>query len=383
MWSVGSLVSAVCFIFLAGTSSCFCADLFIPPQVAGPGASVLIAVSFASHGEYVSGLQFDLTLDSSALSLSTTIGGSARSSGKTLYFGAKSLQQSRFLIAGFSLSPISDGAIANLFIDVSPEVAPGVYSIRFASVVASDPSGHAVDVSASDGSITIQPIHGAAVSLEGVLNGASLLPGPVAPGEIITIMGAAIGPPAAAGTKSITFDGVPAPLLYVGPNQINAVVPFGVDGRSTTALQIASLQGGSTQISVSVAPSAPAVFTIYGGGTGQGAILNQDGTLNSPVNPAQSGSIVSLFATGAGQTAPPGIDGLITAGILFKPLLPISVSIGGASAGILYAGAAPGLISGVLQVNCRVPMTIEPGPSVPLILIVGDSAGPPVTLAVK
>ena len=373
----------LCLASVAGPSLGLCVEVSIPTQVAGTGASLSVPISFASSGEAVSGLQFDLIFSDAALNLSTVTGTAARSSGKTLYFGSHSPHQSRFLITGLNQNPISDGTIVNLFVNVRPGTALGTYYIHFDSALASDPAGNPVAVSTSDGSVTVQAVSGAAVALEGVLSAASLLPGPVAPGEIIAIMGSAIVPPADSGATSVTFDGLSAPLLYTSSSQINAVVPFGIAGRKAATLDIAGSSGSLARLSVPVESASPAIFTLDSSGTGQGAILNQDGTVNSPDNPAQRGSIVVLFATGAGQTDPPGTDGLIPTTVLPHPVLPVSVQIGGKSAEVLYAGAAPGLISGVLQVNCRVSTEIDPGKSVSVLLTVGGVTSPPVTLALR
>ncbi|MGA2590987.1 MAG: cohesin domain-containing protein [Bryobacteraceae bacterium] len=383
MWPVPRFALPFCLAFLGGTPLAFCSDVSIPASVAGPGASVPVPVSFASGGSSVSGLQFDLVFDNSALSLTTVVGLAARSSGKTVYIAPLSSRQTRFLITELNQNTISDGAIVQLFVNVGPGVAPGAYSIHFESVVATDPSGQSVPMSSSDGTVNVEPIYVAPVSPVGVLNGASLLPGPVAPGEIVTIIGSAMAAAATPQGASVRFDSFPAPLLYQSSDQINAVVPFGIAGRTSTTLEIANSSGLSTSISVPVADSAPALFTLGASGTGQGAILNQDTTVNSPDNPAQRGTIIVVYATGAGQTNPPGTDGLIPAAVLPKPVLPVSIQIGGVLAGILYAGAAPGMISGVLQVNCRVPLEIDAGKAVPVVLTVGTAASPPVTVALK
>jgi len=383
MWPGTRFALPFCLAFLGGTPLAFCSDVSIPASVAGPGASVPVPVSFAGSGSSVSGLQFDLVFDNSVLSLTTVVGLAARSSGKTVYIAPLSSRQTRFLVTELNQNTISDGAIVQLFVNVAPGVAPGVYSIHFQSVLATDPSGHSVPISSSDGTVNVEPISAAPVSPVGVLNGASLLPGPVAPGEIVTIIGSAIAAAAAPQSASVRFDSFSAPLLYQSADQINAVVPFGIAGRASTTLEIANPSGSSTSISVPVADSAPALFTLGASGTGQGAILNQDTTVNSPGNPAQRGTIIVLYATGAGQTNPPGADGLILTTVLPKPLLPVSVQIGEAPADILYAGAAPEMISGVLQVNCRVPLGIDAGNAVPVVLSVGTVASSPVTVALK
>jgi uncharacterized protein (TIGR03437 family) len=130
-----------------------------------------------------------------------------------------------------------------------------------------------------------------------------------------------------------------------------------------------------------VADSAPALFTADGSGNGPGAILNENGSLNSASNPAARGSVVVLYRTGAGQTDPAGVDGLLVVEALPQPMLPISVPIDGQAAQVLYASAAPGLVAGIVQVNIRVPAGIRSG-AVPVMLHVGDGISQPgVTLS--
>jgi uncharacterized protein (TIGR03437 family) len=71
---------------------------------------------------------------------------------------------------------------------------------------------------------------------------------------------------------------------------------------------------------VDVVASKPGIFTLNGSGSGQAAVLNQDGSINSPRNPADPGSVVSLFLTGTGQTSPPSVEGEIARDINVKPL---------------------------------------------------------------
>ena len=383
MWSIAERLSAVSLLTLVGTPPSFGVDLSIQPQAAGQSASVQIAINLASHGESVSALQFDLAFDASALNLSPIVGDATRGSGKTLYVGAAEPTLMRFVVAELNQNAISDGGLVNLFVNVGPNVSPGSYAIHFQSALASDAVGERLAVSTTDGTITVLPVPGPSVSSAGVLNGASFTPGPVAPGEVITIIGSGISPEADQGTTSVNFDGLAAPLLYAASNQINAVVPFGIDGETSTTMDIMGPSGRRASIALPVSSSAPGIFTLDGSGTGQGAILNQNGTVNSPDNPADAGSIIVLYATGAGQTTPPGTDGLVPTTILPSPRLPVSVQVGGVAAEILYAGAAPGLISGVLQVNCRIPADVEPALAVPVVLSVGGAVSPPVTIAVR
>jgi uncharacterized protein (TIGR03437 family) len=183
----------------------------------------------------------------------------------------------------------------------------------------------------------------------------------------------------------VFFDGVPAPLLYASAGQVNVVVPYSVAGKFTTELQVEYLGVLSNSATLPVAATAPGVFSMAGSGQGQGAILNaRDGTVNSAVNPAARGDWVSIFATGAGITTPSSVDGFVASAPLPVPNANISVTIGGLPCQLDFEGAAPGLVSGVLQINAQVPAGLTPGPAVPVQLSVG-SASPlsAVTVAVQ
>jgi len=127
----------------------------------------------------------------------------------------------------------------------------------------------------------------------------------------------------------------------------------------------------SSAVTIPVATAAPGIFVLNS--AGQGAILNQDGSVNSTTNPAAPGSIISIFATGEGQTNPAGVDGFIAQGPVAMPLLPVTVQIAGQNAQVPYAGAAPGEPSGVLQVNAMIPATVPTGTSVPVVIMVGTA----------
>ena len=140
----------------------------------------------------------------------------------------------------------------------------------------------------------------------------------------------------------------------------------------------------SAPATLPVIGSAPGLFTLDASGRGPGAILNQDFSLNSAAKPAPKGSTVMIFATGEGQTEPAGIDGQITGTILGKPKLRVSATIGDVPAHVSYAGSAPGLVAGVLQVNVRVPDEASSGPAVPVRITVGTSTSQAsVTIAIQ
>jgi uncharacterized protein (TIGR03437 family) len=133
-----------------------------------------------------------------------------------------------------------------------------------------------------------------------------------------------------------------------------------------------------------VAETSPVIFTANSSGSGQAAVLNEDGTLNSPSRPAPRGSIVTLFATGEGQTVPNGIDGNPAMPPLAVPVLPVTVGTRSVDAEVLYAGGAPQLVAGAMQINFRVPRDIEPGDGIPLVIRIGQVNSPEgVTIAVR
>ncbi|MBM3788201.1 MAG: hypothetical protein FJW30_28000 [Acidobacteria bacterium] len=231
----------------------------------------------------------------------------------------------------------------------------------------------------------------------GVVSAATFSGGAVSPGLLVTVFGSRIGPPTlttaqltAQNTLATTlaetrvlFDGVAAPLVYVSAGQVSAVVPYDVAGKTTTAMQIEYRGVRSNSVSLRVTDAAPGLFTANSSGKGQGAILNQDGSFNSASNGAQSGSVVVLYGTGEGVTDPAGQNGLIAGTVFPKPRQPVTVRIGGKEAEILYAGAAPGLVAGVFQLNVRIPEELASGPQ-PVVVQIGTvSSSPDVTVAIQ
>lgn len=364
------------------------ASLSVEPSTSSPGASLPLSVSFQASGNQMAGLQFDVSYDSTALAVSVIPGAEIGRAAKTLYAADLSAGRKRIVIIGMNQTTLSDGAVLNLVLNISASAGAGVYHIVLDNVVGVSPSGSEVPVAGADATLTIagERETGTAVTAQGVLNAATLAPGPVSPGEVITVFGAHIGPenPAGAillsqgfiGTQienvSAWFDGVPAPMLFAGFNQLNMVVPYEVDGRPTTHLVIQDGNSRTQPIPLSVAAVAPGIFTRDSTGAGQAVVLNEDGTLNSPLNPARAGSEIAMFATGGGRLRPNAATGQITVGAPGQLSVPAAVSFAGKDAGLpLYAGAAPDLVSGVIQVNVRIPADCPTGPAIPITLTLG------------
>ena len=340
-------------------------------QTAAPGSSVVVPVVFQSSTAPIGGVQFDIQYDQSSMSLFANPGDAIKSSGKLFYQADVAPNTRRFLIVGLNSNVISTGTLFNLFVNLSPNASAGIFPVTVSNIAATDPTGVPTPVSSSDGTITVAGTVAESVALQrdGVLNGASLAPGPWHPGKIFALIGSNIGSNQV--DTQVLFDGIPASLFYVGTSQINGITPNRFSGGSETQMEVVASGHAVSNLAVPVAAESPAIFTLDGSGVGQGAILNQDSTVNSPSNPALRGTIVALYATGSGRMDLAGVE-------------PITVRIGGVAAEVSYAGAAPGWITGLVQVNCRVPGDVAPGYTVSIVLTAGPvSSTQSVTLAVQ
>jgi uncharacterized protein (TIGR03437 family) len=208
--------------------------------------------------------------------------------------------------------------------------------------------------------------------LLGVVNSGGTRVSPqVSPGGFVSFYGQGLGPATPAGAVvhgsllateiggvQVLFDGIPAPLLYASSTQINAIVPFEVAGHGATVVRIETPEGALPPITLPVVPATPAIF----------AITHLNGTLLSDAHPATPGEVLVMYAGGAGLFTPSLRTGEL---VSFNkpwptPALPVMVN-----GDILYAGSAPGLVAGALQVNFR--LSDSGGPN---SLVVGDTMLP-------
>ncbi len=233
----------------------------------------------------------------------------------------------------------------------------------------------------------------------GVVSAASFAGGGVVAGELISILGVQMGPregvtasldPATGGLPTtvarvtVRIGGVPAPLLFVRNDQINAQVPYEVAGRSDVTVEVTYRTSVSQPVTVRVLEARPGVFT-QGGAAGQAAALNEDGSSNGAGNGAAQGSTVVFFLTGQGTVSPAVPTGRRAPGAAPFPLpqRAVTATIGGVTAKVSFAGLAPGLI-GVLQVNLVVPSGLFPRDNMPVSISIGGAAGPTnVSIAVR
>jgi uncharacterized protein (TIGR03437 family) len=224
-------------------------------------------------------------------------------------------------------------------------------------------------------------------SLNCIVNDASQISGYIAPGEVVDFYGIGIGPatsmtatvvsgqiPTTLGGVQVLFNGTPAPILSAGPNQIRAIVPFEVAYYYSLSpdvdVQVLSPTAAVTPLTVTVVPAAPGIYTIPNT-AGIALTINQDGTLNSVQNPAPQGSVVTFYATGLNNTQPALTDGAIAtaaAPLAIASAVQLSLST---SSRILYAGAAPGDVAGVTQINLFIPVSQGHGESAVALTVSG------------
>ena len=230
---------------------------------------------------------------------------------------------------------------------------------------------------------------------ESVVNAASFASGPIAPGEIISIFGAGLGPetpalgvvdsetgrlPTALEGVSVLLDGEPSPLLYVRETQINAQVPYEIAGRSSVQLAVSYGSIDSPRATLAVSPARPALFLIPG--SRSAIVLNEDGRLNSASQPARLGESVTLFGTGQGETSPPSGTGQMAPVMSAHRIEEASVMVGGSAAEVVSAGLAPGF-AGVFLIQVRIPDTATTGEETPVsVTIQGESSPTGVVMSI-
>jgi hypothetical protein len=197
---------------------------------ASPGQTLIASVTFDAQSQQVSALQFDLSWDA-GIDAKVVTGANLRGSSKLLFGAGLGSRSARCLIAGTNFDQIPQGAILKLFIIADAAAQPGSARVHFTNMLASDANGNSIPFSAPDLEVRIQGNATGSLQPETLLNAASLLPGSVAPGEVVTLFDFA---PEGA---TLLFNGRPAPVLYAESNQINAVVPFELDTNAPVSVE--------------------------------------------------------------------------------------------------------------------------------------------------
>lgn len=211
----------------------------------------------------------------------------------------------------------------------------------------------------------------------------------VAPGEMVTLAVSGLDLKGSTGMQmngrnasvktslagvSVAFDDVEAPLLYVSANELGAIVPFEVAGRDKVPVELRYMVDKSAPLQENVVSAVPGIFTQEAPGSGNtaGLIWNSDWNLNSNGNPAPIGSTVTVFWTGGGQTDPAGVTGRVEMQGMEKPMLPVSVKIGGVPAEVVWAGAVPNSWAGLLMAEVKVPDGVDTSNPASVVITLSD-----------
>ena len=213
-----------------------------------------------------------------------------------------------------------------------------------------------------------------AIQVTAVMNAASSIAGPAAPGEFVSIYGSSLGPAnyvVAAGSQKglagthVTFNGIEAFLTLSMSTQVNALVPYGVGSKADA---VVTYNGQTSDVfPLAVTDAAPGIFTkAYG--PGPAWAVNNDLNFNASNTPVARGGWIEFWATGQGLVSPAGQDGeaiLVPKNVV----LPVKVSIGGIDAQILGTAL---IYTGEIQVNVMIPSNAPTGDA-PLILMIGTA----------
>lgn len=363
--------------------------------ISGGQIPVSIPVTFT-----VTGNPTGITTTPASLAFSAAVGEAPAN--QTLTVGSSGSQFSFAVSAAagnggtwLTVNPSKGLTTSNLTVAVT---TTGLAAGQYAGAITITPTDSSITPEIVQVTLTVAANSGPPLSVGSIVNAASMQPGPVAPGEIIWITGTSLGPATGAGPDvlaagavatqvddtQVLFDGIPAPLLFVSSDTINAIVPYETYGHTSTIVQVAVSGANTNPISLQVVNTSPAIFTMDGSGQGQAAIINQDGSSNNPSQPAARGSVISIFGTGEGQTLPAGQDGRIIATDVRTSIAPVSLTIGGMPVQVLYAGSVPGQVSGMFQINASLPADFVTGDQLPIVFTVGSASSPAgVTVSVK
>ncbi|MBS1824992.1 MAG: hypothetical protein JST93_06700 [Acidobacteria bacterium] len=206
----------------------------------------------------------------------------------------------------------------------------------------------------------------------------------VAPGSLVSIFGSDLSPinqatqqmpaPTALGESCLTVNGVPVPVIFVSPSQINGQLPFQVDGSVQMVLRTPG--GVSDNFNLTILPGAPGVFRNGTAGSQRdlpALYRANNGLLVTDSNPVHRGDTITIYLTGLGRTSPS-----VEAGVpapsdpLASVLIAPAVTIGGVALPVDFAGLVPSTI-GVYQINARVPFHTPIGLDQTLTVTSGSS----------
>jgi uncharacterized protein (TIGR03437 family) len=218
---------------------------------------------------------------------------------------------------------------------------------------------------------------------------------PLAPGGIYSAFGinladgsnaaTAFPVPTVLSNSRVALGGRESPLFFAGPTQINGMFPYDLTPNTSYQLSVRRGNRRSNYVEVVLAGTQPSVFTLALSGSGQGSIVDgaRQTVLADASNPVPRGGSVVIYLEGLGAVNRAVTPGEPAPGSpLAEAVAPVSVTIGGLPAQVLFAGLTPGF-TGLYQVNAAVPAGVTPGSAVPVVVTAGGLTSPPVTIAVQ
>ncbi|HYI93541.1 MAG TPA: hypothetical protein VEX68_08360, partial [Bryobacteraceae bacterium] len=184
----------------------------------------------------------------------------------------------------------------------------------------------------------------------------------------------------------VNGDWMPAVPLLSYKTQVNALLPFGLTG-PTIELQVENDGVQSVPIVVNVREATPGIFTTDASGIGQAAVLNYDQqgvytSTNSTQRPVKVGGYISVYATGCGDLTPrPTMNSIVDANtVIPSTAAPVAVSFDKELTVVAdWAGSVPGMVSGLCQINVKVPPIVNPRSKVPINLEINGHKSAPET----
>ncbi len=240
------------------------------------------------------------------------------------------------------------------------------------------------------------------VNSGGLVNGASFSGADLTAGGVAAIFGTNLAPSVALASSiplpttlagaSVEINGVPAPLLFVSPGQIDFQIPWQFASDSQVALTVVLNGASSAPQTFPLVQAGPAIFSVNRQGTGQGAVqIANTSILAAPAGsipgaatqPASRLGYITIYCTGLGAVSnPPPSGAIASANPLSYTVATPTVTIGGVPAAVTFSGLAPGFVA-LYQVNVQVPQSAPTGSAVPLAMSVNGLSSNTVTIAVQ
>ena len=230
-----------------------------------------------------------------------------------------------------------------------------------------------------------------AFTSSGVWNAATQAAGPIAPGMLAFINGSNLGSsrftdcavkppvPTVCNGISVLVNGQLAPVLNAVSSELEFQVPFNVSGSSAT-IQVTSTTNGTTLssaiVTMSVAATAPGLYSASGTGAGTGYYYDNQGVFLAKVSsPVQQGDTIELYGTGFGVTSPLGTAGSLGPEPVAASVAAVTLTVGTVAAAVQVAGLVPydspvQLPPGTDEVVFTVPAGLAPG-TYPMVVTVG------------